>query len=181
MTQTLPATPTGTASSSAGAADAVTGFNHLAVLTADIERLVAFYRDVLGGEPVDVPAPPGTRARAVRFGPTAALVMMEIDDNPHTDGRGEELHRGHLDHVGFEAPTAAALEAIRQRLVASGASDGHVNDYGALVTVNFTDPDGMATEVCWLRDPALRNLHPPLPLDGHLADQNQPPPTDLTT
>ena len=62
--------------------------------------------------------------------------------------------------------TAADLEAVRQRLVARGASDGHVNDYGALVAVGFTDPDGMSTEVCWLRDPALRDLHPPTTLAG---------------
>jgi catechol 2,3-dioxygenase-like lactoylglutathione lyase family enzyme len=154
----------------AAAAGSVTGFNHLAVLTADLERLVAFYCDVLGGEPADVPAQPGTRARAVRFGPTSALVVLEVDGNPHTDGRGDELRRGHLDHVGFEVPTAAALEAVRQRLVACGASDGRIGDYGALVTVGFTDPDGMATEVCWLRDPALRDLHPPVALDGELAE-----------
>lgn len=157
------------------AASGVTGFNHLAVLTGDLERLVAFYSDVLGGEPVDVPPQPGsTRARAVRFGPTAALVVVEVDDNPHADGRGDELRRGHLDHVGFEVPTAAALEAVRQRLVACGASDGRIDDYGALVTVGFTDPDGMATEVCWLRDPALRDLHHPVPVpfDGDLEQES---------
>jgi catechol 2,3-dioxygenase-like lactoylglutathione lyase family enzyme len=153
MTDTLP--PTGRA--------AVTGFNHVAVLTADLERLVTFYADVLGGEPVDVPAVPGTRARAVRLGPTAALVVTEVTDNTHADGHGQELHRGHLDHVAFEVATAADLATVRQRLVACGASDGQVNDYGALVTVSFTDPDGMSTEVCWLRDPTLHDLHPPTP------------------
>lgn len=147
----------------------VTGFNHIAVHTADLDRLASFYVDVLGGEPVDVPAQPGAaRARAVRFGPTASLVLVEVDASPHTNGRGDELRRGHLDHMAFEVPSAAALEAVRGRLVAAGASDGHIHDYGALVTVGFTDPDGMATEVCWLRDPALRDLHHPVPLDGDL-------------
>jgi catechol 2,3-dioxygenase-like lactoylglutathione lyase family enzyme len=168
MTTTPATTDTDTDPTPARGAPAVTGFNHLAVLTADLERLVAFYRDVLGGEPVDVPPQPGTRARAVRFGPTSALVVVEVNDNPHTDGAGEEHRRGHLDHVGFDVPNAAALEAVRQRLVACGASDGRIHDYGALVTVGFTDPDGMATEVCWPRDPALRDLHHPLPLDGDL-------------
>jgi catechol 2,3-dioxygenase-like lactoylglutathione lyase family enzyme len=170
MTTTPPTAETNPDSDSTpAAASAVTGFNHLAVLTGDLERLVAFYCDVLGGEPVDVPPPPGsTRALAVRFGPTSALVVLAVDDNPYTDGHGDELQRGHLDHVGFEVPTAAALEAVRQRLVTAGASDGRINDYGALVTVGFTDPDGMATEVCWLRDPALRELHHPLPVDGDL-------------
>lgn len=145
---------------------AAVGFNHVAVLTADLERLVAFYADVLCGEPVDVPAVPGTRARAVRLGPTAALVVTEVTDNPHADGHGQELRRGHLDHVAFEVATADDLETVRQRLVACGASDGRVNDYGALVAVGFTDPDGMSTEVCWLRDPSLRDLHPPTSAPG---------------
>ena len=87
--------------------------------------------------------------------------LVEVDDNEHADGHGESLQRGHLDHVGFDVPTAAALEEIRARLVACGASDGQIHDYGSLVTVNFVDPDGMASEVCWLRDPELADLHPP--------------------
>jgi catechol 2,3-dioxygenase-like lactoylglutathione lyase family enzyme len=174
MTTTSPTSETNPVGGSPpAAAPAVTGLNHVAVLTGDLERLVAFYSDVLGGEPVDVPPQPGSnRGTAVRFGPTSALVVLEVDGNPHTDGRGDELGRGHLDHVAFEVPTAAALEAVRQRLVAYGASDGRINDYGALVSVGFTDPDGMATEVCWLRDPALRDLHHPVPLDGDLDQED---------
>jgi len=143
-----------------------TGFNHVAVLTADLERLVSFYRDVLGGEAVDVPVLPGAlRAAAVRFGPSAALVVLEVESNPHAHGEGQDLRRGHLDHVGFDVPTVAALDAVRRRLVAAGASDGLVHDYGDLVTVGFTDPDGMESEVCWLRDPALRDLHHPVILE----------------
>ena len=141
---------------------AVGGFNHLAVLTTDLERLGAFYCDVFGGRAVDVPAQPGSRrAIAVRFGERSALVLVEVEDNEHAQGVDESLQRGHLDHVGFDVPTAAALEEIRERLVACGASDGHIHDYGSLVTVSFVDPDGMASEVCWLRDPELADLHPP--------------------
>jgi len=168
-TATTPAAPTTTAA----ATPAVTGFNHVAVLTGDLDRLVAFYCDVLGGEAADVPTQPGAnRARLVRLGPTAALVVLEVAaDHPHADGHAGELQRGHLDHVGFEVATAADLEAIRDRLVARGASDGHIHDYGALVTVGFTDPDGMSTEVCWLRDPSLADLHHPVPYEGDLDDE----------
>ena len=37
------------------------------------------------------------------------------------------------------------------------------------VTVNFTDPDGMSSEICWLRDPELQDLHPPVSSDTMLA------------
>jgi catechol 2,3-dioxygenase-like lactoylglutathione lyase family enzyme len=148
------------------------GFNHLALVTADLERLEEFYCGVLGGQAVEVPAPPGSgRATAIRFGERSALVLMEVAESEHATGQGDSLQRGHLDHVGFDVPTAAALEAIRERLLARGASDGRIHDYGSLVTVHFVDPDGMSSEVCWLRDPELRDLHPPTTAEGSLHDE----------
>jgi catechol 2,3-dioxygenase-like lactoylglutathione lyase family enzyme len=144
----------------------VTGFNHVAVLTADLDRIVEFYRDVLGGIPSDVPSLPGTRSMLVRFGPTAALAVLEVTDNAHVAGGTTPLVRGHLDHVAFEVSTAIELEDMRRRLVAAGASDGASLDFGAMVTVGFTDPDGMGSEVVWLRDPTLASLRHPDRLDG---------------
>jgi catechol 2,3-dioxygenase-like lactoylglutathione lyase family enzyme len=144
-----------------------TGFNHLAIVTADVRRLADFYADVFDAEVTDVPVQPGASAGAlVRLGTNAALALVEVPDSPSTEGGGDELRRGHLDHVGFEVPTAAALEQVRQRLVARGVSDGVVHDYGDLVTVGFVDPDGMSTEACWLRDPALTDLRPPTSSQG---------------
>jgi hypothetical protein len=155
---------------------AVSGFNHLAVVTADLDRLQTFYCTVFGGRSVDVPAQPGARrARAIRFGERSALVLVEVDDDsPHAHGRRESLGRGHLDHVGFDVATASDLEQIRERLVEWGASEGTIHDYGSLVTVDFVDPDGMASEVCWLRDPDLGDLHPPVVADGAVEDDGVP-------
>ena len=41
------------------------------------------------------------------------------------------------------------------------ASDGTINDYGPMLSVHFVDPDGMASEVCWMRDPSSVDAHPP--------------------
>ena len=62
------------------------------------------------------------------------------------------------------------MEQVRYRLVARGASDGIINDYGAMLSVHFTDPDGMASEVCWMRASVTAGLHPPRRFDGPLAD-----------
>jgi len=62
------------------------------------------------------------------------------------------------------------LDHVRQRLVECEASDGAVRDYGAMLCVSFTDPDGMGSEICWIRDPSLRDLHVPTTLEGDLTD-----------
>lgn len=53
----------------------------------------------------------------------------------------------------------------------AGASDGAVMDYGPMLSVHFTDPDGMGCEVCWLRDPSLAGFHTPERYTGPLADE----------
>jgi hypothetical protein len=80
------------------------------------------------------------------------------------------MGRGHLDHVALEAGTAEALAEVRQRLVECAASDGAVRDYGSMLCVSFTDPDGMGSEICWIRDPSLADLHAPVLREGELTD-----------
>lgn len=148
----------------------VSGLNHAALMTSDLDRLVAFYVDVFDGEYLQTPAPPGMRAATVRLSATSGLALLEMPDNAHVAGSTAMADRGHIDHIALEAPTPAALEAVRQRLVAAGACDGTVSDYGALFSVYFVDPDGMGCEVCWIRDPSFTDTHAPVPFTGDLAD-----------
>ena len=55
--------------------------------------------------------------------------------------------RGRLDHLALQAASFSAFEAIRDRLVAAGASDGFVSDFGPVLSVFFRDPDGLEAEV----------------------------------
>ena len=147
-----------------------TGFNHIAVITQDLDRACAFYAGVFDAEVLQVPDLPGTRGAMVRLGPSVALVLTEVlGGSVHAEGSIQSLQRGHLDHFGFDVPDAAALEAVRRRLIERGASDGTVSDYGSFLSVYFVDPDGMASEVCWVRDRSLSDLHPPVPFAGLLA------------
>lgn len=147
----------------------VSGLNHAAIVTADLDRLVAFYVDVFDAEVLAVPSPPGTRSVVARLSATSGLALMEVPGNPHAAGSTESLARGHLDHVALDAPTPGALEELRRRLVARGATDGTVNDYGPMLSVHFEDPDGMGCEVCWVRDPSFADAHPPVPWEGDVA------------
>src|SRR3954469_4168267 len=83
------------------------GVNHVAIITADLERVVRFYGEVFGCERVDVPAPPGAGgaprgaggAAIVRLGPRAAISFVEAAGNHDAAGSASELARGHLDHI----------------------------------------------------------------------------------
>lgn len=52
-----------------------------------------------------------------------------------------------IDHNGLQAASPEAFAAIRRRLVDTGASDGTVNDRGAIRSMFFRDPDGLEGEV----------------------------------
>ena len=146
----------------------VTGLNHVAVTTADLDRLCAFYAELLDADIIDTPAPPGIRAATIRIGPGAGLAVLEAPGNAHVDGSTAMLDRGHLDHVAFDVAGPAELDELRRRVVALGAGDGAVSDYGPMPSVYFVDPDGMGTEACWLRDPTFTGAHAPEPFTGDL-------------
>jgi hypothetical protein len=134
-----------------------------------MDRLADFYVGVFEAERIDVPAPPGTRSLLIQLTTTAGFVVMEVADNPHVTGSTAPLTRGHLDHVAFDVGSPQILEQVRRRLVERGATDGSVSDYGTMLAVPFTDPDGMESEVCWLRGPIAEAV-PPVPLAGSLLD-----------
>jgi hypothetical protein len=75
------------------------------------------------------------------------------------------LDRGHLDHLGLDVADEAAFDEVRARLRRLGATDDVVQDLGPQLSVWFTDPDGMAVEVCWNRDPSLAGFHAPVPVE----------------
>ncbi len=46
-----------------------------------------------------------------------------------------------------------------------GASDGAIEGLGPVLSVWFTDPDGMPVELTWIRDPSLKGFHAPVPYE----------------
>ena len=127
----------------------VDGINHVAVLTADTDRLVEFYGEVFGAT-VDGELRPddGLRLTLVKVGPHSELNVFEIDGNDEASRQLPMFGRGRLDHLGLQAADLDAFETIRDRLVERGASDGFVTDFGQVFSVFFTDPDGLEAEVC---------------------------------
>lgn len=63
----------------------------------------------------------------------------------YATGRTPMWGRGRIDHFGLQAASPEAFATIRQRLIDKGASDGTVNDFGAVHSI-FPRPDGLEGE-----------------------------------
>ena len=143
----------------------VRGLSHVAIVTADLDRLAGFYVDLFGATLVQVEHTPFGRIGIVRLGPGSGLNLFEIAGNEHAAGLPTMFDRGHLDHFGFDVADAAEFWELRDRLIAGGHSTGDVTDFGPIIGLDFIDPDGMACEVNLILDPTLAAGHPPIPYD----------------
>lgn len=124
------------------------GMNHVALLSHDIDRLGRFYETVFDAEVGETrDHGPGESMTNIRIGPATVLNVFVIDGNVEADRQTPMWGRGRIDHLGLSAASDEAFEAIRIRLVASGASDGQVNDFGSEFSIFFRDPDGLEGEV----------------------------------
>ena len=139
------------------------GINHVAVLTEDLDRLVAWYGEVFGAEVIGFGQDePDFRMVALRVGPSSELNVFQIRGNEEAARQTPMFGRGRLDHLALNAPDLEAFTEIRARLMARGASDGFVTDFGPLLSLFFRDPDGLEAEVCTANPDAVAGeMHPP--------------------
>ena len=125
------------------------GFNHVAVLTADTERFVAFYAEVFGAEVLGADEMGGHGTLTfVKVGETSEFNVFEVPDNTEAERQTPMLGRGRLDHLALQAASLEAFEEIRRRLISAGAADEFVTDFGPILSMFFRDPDGLECEVC---------------------------------
>lgn len=133
------------------------GLNHVALLTGDVDAFTAFYVDVFDAKVLFDMDEDGLRHAAVDVGAGAALHVFAAPDNPHAAASPEMFNRGHIDHLAINVEDEAALYEAGRRLVARGASDGMVTDFGMLRSIHFRDPDGLDAEVAlWCSEPPRR-------------------------
>ena len=120
--------------------------NHAVVYVRELERSVAFYRDVLG-------------FRAVMAMPGAAFIQAPGSTNDHdlglfqvgaAAGPSEAGRRTvGLYHLAWEVDTLAELERLAARLAEAGALAG-ASDHGTTKSLYAKDPDGLEFEVAWV-------------------------------
>ncbi len=130
------------------AAMLTTGFDHVAVLTADSDAFIQFFVEVFEAEVLGVPdLPPGMRLTLLKIGPDSEFNVFQIDGNDEASRQTPMGGRGRLDHLGLRAASMADFETIRDRLIARGSSEGFVTDFGPVLSCFFVGPDGLESEV----------------------------------
>jgi catechol 2,3-dioxygenase len=119
---------------------------HVHLKVADIERSLAFYRDVLGFDVMQ------------RMGDSAAFLSAggyhhHIGLNTWESGGGSPPPRGTtgLYHVAIRYPTRAALGEAVRRVLEAGVRLTGASDHGVSEAIYLHDPDDNGIELYWDR------------------------------
>ena len=125
------------------------GIDHVATITNDGDRLKQFYAEVFGAtvERDGPEFPGGPRMIILNLAPGSELNVFEIEDNDEATKQTPMFGRGRIDHIGLHAADLDAFSEIRERLIAAGAADRVVTEFGRKLSIFFRDPDQMEGEV----------------------------------
>ncbi|MGI9615319.1 MAG: VOC family protein [Acidimicrobiales bacterium] len=125
------------------------GIDHVATITNDGDRLKQFYVEVFDAtiERDGPEFPGGPRMIIINLASGTELNVFEIEGNSQADNQTPMFGRGRIDHVGLHAADLDSFSRIRDRLIAAGASDRVVTQFGRKLSIFFRDPDQMEGEV----------------------------------
>lgn len=128
--------------------DASVRIGHVHLKVSDIERAVAFYRDILGFEVTQ------------RFGVEAAFLSAggyhhHIGLNTWESRGGSAPPSGHtgLYHLAILYPGRRQLAKALKRLLDAGVPLDAASDHGVSEALYLRDPDGNGLELYWDRPP----------------------------
>ena len=128
----------------------ITRLNHAVLYVRDLERSVAFYRDVLGFRRVDM-TPEGFAGAAFLQAAGSTndhdLGLFAIGSAAGASAAGRSSVG--LYHLAWEVDTLAELERVQALLAANGALVGS-SDHGTTKSLYGKDPDGLEFEIAWI-------------------------------
>jgi catechol 2,3-dioxygenase-like lactoylglutathione lyase family enzyme len=126
------------------------GFNHVATITADLDRTVRFYEEAFGAVVTFEMEREGDHPRMtiLDVGGGAAMNVFEAPEDTIVGDRRRQGARGPIDHYAIAVPDRATLEQMSGRIVGAGGEVGEIQQLGDTWSLFFRDPDGMELEVC---------------------------------
>jgi catechol 2,3-dioxygenase-like lactoylglutathione lyase family enzyme len=121
----------------------VQGLGHVGIYVRDLDRMVAFYRDVMG-------------MQVTKQNWRAGMVFLSA--NPEAVDHEIALMRGRptsedphlINQISLRVASLADLRAFHQRLVAEGYRIDVVVNHASAIGCYFFDPEGNRTEVFWV-------------------------------
>jgi catechol-2,3-dioxygenase len=128
----------------------ITRLNHAVLYVRDLERSVAFYRDVLGFRAIPM-TPEGFGGAAFLQAPASTndhdLGLFEIGAQAAPSGAGRSTVG--MYHLAWEVDTLEELERLARVLSEKGALTG-ASDHGTTKSLYGADPDGLEFEIAWI-------------------------------
>lgn len=115
---------------------------HVGIFVRDLDRMVAFYRDVLGMQITKQNFDVGAvllSADPIRSDHEIALVRGRGDDNPKL-----------IHQISMRVETLDELRAFHRLLKSDGYTIDEVVLHVSAIGIYFFDPEGNRTEVFWL-------------------------------
>ena len=121
--------------------------NHAVLYVRDLDRSVAFYREVLGFRVATQVPSRMAFLQAEGSSNDHDLGLFALGDAAGASGAGRSTVG--LYHLAWEVDTLAELGRVQERLAAAGALVGAA-DHGTTKALYAQDPDGLEFEVSWL-------------------------------
>jgi catechol 2,3-dioxygenase-like lactoylglutathione lyase family enzyme len=125
------------------------GINHLAMATADLDKTIRFWRDLLGIRLVAGLGKPGYRHYFFQISDHDLLAFFEW---PGLEAVPEKEHgypvKGPFifDHISFGVESEDDLWALKDKLEAAGFEVSEVIDHGFIHSIYSFDPNGIPIE-----------------------------------
>ncbi len=138
-----------------------TGIHHIAIMTGDMKRQIAFFSDVLGCRLVaifDMHGVPGGFHAFLHLDdhcsfslvqlPGTGDIAIEISKTHAGSGSGKSAP-GTMQHLAFKVDSREALLAMRDRIRTKGVNVIGPIDHGMCQSIYFAGPELLALEVAW--------------------------------
>lgn len=127
-------------------APAATSIGHVHLKVADLDRAIAFYRDILGFQVT------------ARFGQQVAFLSaggyhhhLALNTWHSRGAQPAPPHSAGLYHFAIRYPTRAALAEAIKRVLAAGVPLEGASDHGVSLAIYLADPDHNGVELTWDR------------------------------
>jgi glyoxylase I family protein len=131
------------------------GLHHITAICRDLERTIAFYRDLMGLAIVqDGPSDDDPGTRHVWFGAADAAPGTLLSFMQYAEMPAGVVGAGSTHHFALTVNTPEEQEAWRDYLRGQGVECTEVFDRGAFRSIYVRDPDGHIVEIA-TREPGF--------------------------